>query len=237
MIVLGSSCVPITSIDIEVALKQADSWDVDANLVTDGGSNQEGAILISQGLNELQAQLADSGLEMEWKQLSTDRDGNTPFEILMDDASPEIINSVFFSDGTLSIQEVDGERQVVFYSEPLTSYIINDYSVTLKGKRVLSSNGEQIGGGTVRWVNPRGTMEAVLVEGRPGLSPDVQLLIVGALLIGAAVVYFAKTRTPARTPGHGRPVQVVQPLHSACKKCGLQMPPTSQFCPRCGTRR
>lgn len=240
MILGSSSCVPIFSFDIEVALKKANKWDVNATLVAIGGANDQGVALIAQSLSDQQNQLAANGISMVWKQLSTDNDGNTPFQVRVKDADPEVLNKTFFTEGTFTVKQVDGQRQVVFYMLPTTGLLVRQYSVTLIGKQVISSNGQQISNGTVRWDNPTGVMEAVLLEGTTGLSFGVILLFVGVVLVGGAFWYFQRSKSSPNIPVYPpspRPVQVIQPVSQSCFKCGYQLPTNAQFCPKCGVRQ
>jgi hypothetical protein len=235
-----ASCGALKSVDMEINLKRADRWDVRIDLLAIGGETQQALIAWPQLLSEWKTQLAQSGVEMEWEQLSADRDGNTPYQVRMPDADPDLLMNQVFNNGSFAIREVNGQRQVILNIPVDQTYYVSQYTVTLKGRQVITSNGEVVRKGVVRWTNPTEPMRAVMLEGSPGISGGAVLLVlVGMLLAGGAYWYYQRSKSgfqnPFFTPPQA-PVQVLQPASPFCPGCGTQMPANAQFCPKCGRR-
>lgn len=187
LVLFSASCVQIVSVDISFDLAAVDAWDADLVLVAPGRSTSESALVINQALNELRDEITRKGGEATVEQQRIDENNNTPYKLSIRSATPEMINEGIFSYDVFTVQEVNGKRQVEF-EMPASSLGVDDLTVTLRGKEILSHNGEKINNSTVRWTNPRGTLRAVVVEGRPVSWLGWLLLIGGIGMVGAAGV-------------------------------------------------
>lgn len=194
-----ASCVPLVSADFTFDLNSEESWDVEILLVT----TKDSEILLNTSLIELGRNAEDEGLEFTYEWLNNDRDGNRPVRINFNNMTPDEVNQSFSN--SFTIETVNGQRQVSFYLVPNDYYDVQDYTYTLKGKKIISSNGQKKGAGAVTWVNPRQPMEAVLIEGRSGIGAGWILFLIGGGLVAAAVILFLRGQRPAPAPVY--PVQ------------------------------
>lgn len=131
----------------------------------------------------------------------------------------------FDGSGQLTVTEVEGKRQI-FFSQPSSGSFMDasQYTLTLTGGEIISSNGQKIDNNTVQWTNPAGRMEAVLTEkGRFSLGTLLLVLVLVAG-VGGGGWFFWQKKSPAATAVF-------------CVTCGQPMAPQAQFCPKCGQKR
>lgn len=131
----------------------------------------------------------------------------------------------FDSSAQLSVGEVEGKRQF-FLSYPVSSDFLsaNQYTLTLNGGDIVSSNGQEIKKGTVQWTNPSGRVEAVFTgQSKFSLGTLLLVLILLAGVGGGGWFFWQQKGTQATAV--------------FCATCGQPMTPQAQFCPKCGQKR
>lgn len=205
--------------DVEqtVTFKRDEAWEAEMVIILP----PETAALAG-GLGAIESQLAEAMDELEVMGVTTslepgrDNDGNPTYTIYTAGQRLDILENIAFDNGSLSAQMVDGQRQIaVDYYPDLSD---GNFTLTLIGGKVISSNGEEIGGGKVRWVNP-GRVQAVLTEKSP-FNFAILLIPAGiALFVVVGLVVVRLNRGPH------------------CFNCGYRLSSQAIFCPNCGAPR
>lgn len=146
---------------------------------------------------------------------------------------------VFTGDANLDVMVADAKRQIRYTQNVSQGLLggLNNLTLTLKGGSIISTNGQRIDRGTVRWVNPSGRIEATLTE-KSRLDPTVLFVVGGVGVVVVVAMLFARS-----TLGRGRVTQVESnPNISAssqiryCNNCGTPLATSAKFCHKCGHR-
>lgn len=203
--------------DVEqtITFKHNEAWEAEMAIIFP----PEAAALMG-GLSAIETQLAEAVDELEAMGVTTsfepgrDDQGNSNYTLQLAGQGLETLDQVAFDGGGLSATTVDGQRQIeVNYYPGVTE---GNFTLTLIGGEIISSNGDEFGRGKVRWVNPPGRIEAVLTEKG---SFNLAILLVPAGIILLAVVGGAAFRLS----------QGVR-----CANCGYRLSSQAVFCPNCG---
>jgi hypothetical protein len=207
-----AGCVQILSDELTIEMARENNWNVTEKIVVPASS----AAIVENALNS--GELAPSTVDYSWERLDRDQQGNIPYQVKIKAVTYAQLNDLYFNGSAFSISEDDRSRRIVhFEREPDWQYKgSGSYTLTLKGSQVISSNGEVIGAGSVRWTDPQVKMVADMVEGKPGLAWQFVLMIAGAVLILIAVVlYFARQTSRPAYPPQGLVPQPVYPVAAA----------------------
>jgi len=234
---LVASCGGAFSADTRVTLLADENWEVQVELVLTLQQAQLALGQIDQAMNELISELRATGVEAEWQSQDEREDGNVGYLITARGQGLDRLNTAFFDgQAALYADESSGQRQIVFRYN-LINAIAQRQTLTLRGGRILSSNGVQTDSRSVMWTNPNGPIEAVLTEAPRYAWLPYSLIGMGGLLFAVAVfgmVSRARRRAPAAgLAAAAGPRQTV----SFCSTCGAALPPEATFCPRCGAQR
>ena len=170
------------------------------------GSEAEARAMIEGELaSEYGATLQESGIQMDWKS-ETDEFGELVYTFNLHGAGLDSLKAAMLDeDSRLVAAIVDGQRQIVLSHYPgFQGLFLRNYSLTLTGGRILSSNGQLIDEHTVQWIDPSGRIEAVFTE-KARFDPIRILLPVlcaaGIAILAAmvvfAVIWFARRRAQA----------------------------------------
>ena len=185
---------------------------------------------IEQELDELIAQMETDGVEASW---TTSRDDTTiVYTVSSEGTGYALLNRyVFDDDANITVAEFEGNRQINFsYSTSRTAFSDGNYTLTLQGGEIISSNGILLDNDTVQWVNPSGRLEATLTESSTSffgfLLRAFGVLLLLGLLGGAA---FAGYLWYQQRQKSGQTV--------FCPHCGTAMVSQAKFCPSCGKPR
>lgn len=235
LLVLQAACIPIASASFEIDMKAVDRWDATIIIVVQNGLDGSVPMIVEESLAEQTRISVENGVRMEWERKKSEQPGYTPFEINLYDASIETIEEFFFGGSTIQVVEEDGERRIYFQMDTMNLPVLQNFEMTLKGKRVIATNGEKVGSGTVRWKNPSGKMQAVMVEGRSGLPIAYLLLIAGTALVGAAVT-IAYQNKKRRSDPYSDPVSAIG-REQYCPHCYSLIPTSAAYCPVCGKKK
>lgn len=138
---------------------------------------------------------------------------------------------VFEGKASITIEEIDGRRQIHFSDRVSGIYLeANNNTLTLQGGKVISSNGNELNAETVQWVNPGGTLEAVLTEkSRFGVVHILVIVILMAVVAGVGYYFWRQGKS---TEPHLEQTQA-----SFCIGCGKPLNPEAKFCPYCGQKQ
>ena len=176
------------------------------------------------GLADLESQLEQAVDEMEVMGVEVsvdsgrDNENNATYTLHTKGQGLDTLEDVAFGGDAFTVETVGGERRVTvdYYTGDFSDS--NNFTLTLIGGKVLSSNGEELGGGRVRWVNPS-RIEAVLTE-RSRFQIGWVLVPAGiTLLVVVGVVALSRNRGPR------------------CTNCGNPLSPQAMFCNNCGFPR
>lgn len=188
------SCDAQLDVDVQqtVTIRRNEAWEVDMNLrfageLVDELSSQQdlGPEGEMELLREYFPDLARLGVEIDWETQTTEF-GDKIYEVHLEGEGLDTLKTAVFSDDThLEAVEVEGRRRIVL-SHPVgyPELLLRNYTLTLIGGEVISSNGQLIDDGSVRWVNPSGRIEAVITE-KPTIRP-FEIVLLGVACVGVA---------------------------------------------------
>lgn len=198
---LLSACVPIQSADTTLELKADEQWvmQVDLEVAGDQSALVEMGIneMLSQGTTELQAQ----GITTEYTQEDSKQEGNTIHRLSLSGQGYNTLNDAMFGGASvITVDSSSGDERIsfVFDAGQLDLTMASAQSFTLKGGKVISSNGVKDGSKAVRWDNPSGTLQALMEPpgsfslsfGNIGIWELVIIFIILILLAGLGVGAF-----------------------------------------------
>lgn len=232
---LLTACAGAVSADTRVTLLTGERWEVRIEVVVTPEQDRLLAAQIGQSLDDLASEMRAEGLGAGWERDDRRDDGNVAYVISAEGHGLDELSTGFFNDeGMFRVDESSGARQIVFGYSPSDLLSAQRQTFTLRGGRIISSNGAPAGRGTVTWTNPTERMEAVLTEASPTAWLPYALVGAGAVLVVVAGVGVARTRRRDSLPGV--PAPALGP-GSYCSACGMALPETAVFCPGCGRRR
>ena len=234
-----SSCIPILSADIEITLSADEEWRAKTEVVF---TQQQLGLLagdIDNGFEEIVQEIRRSGVDAQWNRNEDRDDGNIGYVITASGQGLENLNDAFF-DGNkaFTLDQSDGKRRIVFSHYPGNSSLgmVQNETFTLKGGRIISTNGRQIDRRTVTWTNPNGLMEAVLTES-PNYSAYV-IIILGAILVVSATMLGVRRMSRKRSSSPTTHATDLTEIPAGfCTNCGSALPSAAVFCPKCGYQR
>ena len=200
--ILLSGCEELSLVDLDqaVTVYRGEEWEgsmvirLPPETIELIGSEAEARAMIEQELaSQYGATLQESGIQMEWDS-GTNELGELVYTFSLRGTGLDILKEAMFDeDSRLAATIVDGQRQIVFSHSPgFQGLFLRNYSLTLTGGKVLSSNGQQVSEGTVQWIDPSGRIEAVFTE-KPRFDPArtlLPILCVAGIVIVAAMVVF-----------------------------------------------
>lgn len=185
-------------------------------------------MLLFIGSAELEAEMAgqaaawqEKGARVSWK--SRNEEGAWVYTFDVKGEGYDLLREVAFdNNATLAVAEVNGRRQIQFWHNPNRGMFgdLDQYTLTLKGGEIISSNGRQLNSSSVEWVNPTGPMEATLTE-KGGFPGAFWLVMLGVAIAGGSWYMW---RQRGQTVG-------------ACGNCGAWLSTDAEFCPQCGRKR
>jgi hypothetical protein len=222
LVLLLTSCVPITSTDTRISLQPNEKWLFEIHMLISQADNEVYALVIQQTLNETIYDLRSSGLEAEWRREQPDPQGNVPYVVTVRGQGYEQINNELFEgERVILLDKKTKPYQVNFRLYPETDLMVGEQTYTLRGGRILSSNGTQIDKHTVKWTNPTNEMEATLA-----LDTVLSKVLPYLFWIGGGITVLVIGLTVSRMNRKSR-----------CQRCGASIPSKAEFCPRCGAHR
>ncbi len=214
-----SSCTSgALSIDGNVRLQGGERWNARFEVIFAQAQYQFMGAELEQAMSQLKAQVQAQGVRVSMKK-RTLGNGNVGYTINASGKGYQALNTAFF-DGqpAFILDSTSDPPQVNFTYVPIGTFFgaALSRSFTLTGGKILSSNGYQESGSTVRWTNPMNVMQATLTT---GLALDPTWLLGGlgvAVILGLIVLV-------ARKAGKKR-----------CPYCGARIPRQAEFCTSCG---
>lgn len=247
------------AIDQTITFRAGEAWDTVATLTFPAEIAPLVTSQLDQELSRIQQEIEAGGGAMRWER--ADNDGGLAYDIEANGRGYDILRSISFSDMSVTAVEENGQRQLTFTATPPLEAAAN--TLTIVGGEILSSNGEIVGGDTVRWVNARQPMQAVLTErGGAGALPLLPILAGVALIAGGGLLaWLLWRRRVAPTPAAVSPAPYAYPPPTApprpeppagvvadkaiiapgaappdrfCVHCGTRLRPAARFCAACG---
>jgi hypothetical protein len=213
-----SSCIPILSADIEITLSADEKWRAKTEVVF---TQQQLGLLagnIDNGFEEIVQEIRRSGVDAQWNRNEDRDDGNIGYVITANGQGLENLNDAFF-DGNkaFTLDQSDGKRRIVFSHYPGNSSLgmVQNETFTLKGGRIISTNGRQIDRRTVTWTNPNGL-----------------IFVVSATMLGVRRMSRKRSSSPTT-----HATDLTEIPAGFCTNCGSALPSAAVFCPKCGYQR
>ena len=183
LVLLIGGCIPIESVDTEITLQTRERWQMglDITVAPDSG------MTVAQLENEMLSQFNTQNLQSQGIQVNSsaeeDKDGRIIIQLIFEGQGLDLLNQTLSGGSTILREDRQGGRDViVFEMAPVMQFGSMDFQLTLKGARVISSNGVEQGGNQVTWTNPTQSMQAVLAKPALFDTLPVILLIVGGIL-------------------------------------------------------
>ena len=241
---LLSACVTILSEDMDIELRPKETWAMQVQFTVPAAEAQANALLFNQSLNEFVADIQAKGSSAEWQILELDEEGHQPYRITMSGQGYDTLNNGVFGGETVITRDDDSSNPQQLHFQLGT----NDISIgeafqttfTLRGGKILTSNGTQTNNTTVTWANPAETMEAVLLEPSVIHWQAILFILVGVGVVGAGILQWRRSSQAIPTPQPTRYFPQDDPpqrLFVNCGHCVTQMPAEAKFCPNCGRER
>ncbi len=241
---LLSSCgqyFSILSTDTQLNLSGNEAWSIQHKMVLPGVAK----LLVEQNQASLDQQIATyraQGINASWLQVPQSQGETTvSYQLSISGTGFDRLNTVIFNGETVVSQDPSDPKQVIFrhlpYSSPFMQGQTNTF--TLKGSKVLNTNGNILSDGRVQWVNPSGEMSAVVsTAGRLTLLwvllmvlGGIGLLVAGLGISGRLPERRQKTPVPAYASQQVPPAAIQSKY---CPQCGKANPMQAGFCTDCG---
>lgn len=266
MLFLVSGCMIIVSTDGELVLGAGEKWDLHLSVVLPADQFQLYGNAIQEELFKNNQENEETQVDIETSISEVDDEGNITVNARIRGVGYDLLNKRLNGMGTIEVIEDGGKRYLeIRMDEFIPGGLTQKGSTfTIKGGRILSSNGEQINAGSVKWVNA-GTMQ-VRMEEPGGLAGFGYGMIVAGILcilfaIGWQCGWFHKkgnpwpsaktilpvqesstqmidnlqpTRATPDTVRHPAPIEGPQPAGKFCNSCGAPLIANAKFCTRCG---
>ena len=187
-----TGCIAVQSFDTVIELKPGEDWTVTMTIAFDQTSLQMYGADVTQSMNEMVSQIEQEqeGVEASWEQGKITDDGTIPYIIRIDGRGiTDLDNPLFSGEGGIIQHQVDGKNRIdISIPAGVFNVEANQVTVTLKGGKILSTNGEKVNNTTVKWVNPGGSLNVTMEEPKSSLHWLVFLLIAAVVGIGLTVV-------------------------------------------------
>lgn len=234
--------LPIQSLDTQLTLGREEAWEIEIRMALTPEGQAYTSMIVPE-LSNWASGVIQAGAEASWEALEPQQGEGPVYLLRATGVGYHILNSQALDQAAVTLLEIDGKRQIQFYYSGTSLFgLIPQYHFTLKGGRVISTNGQQINSATVEWLNPAVPMEAVMHEpanltwlwvvlGLAGVTFLIAMLLSAGLLVG--VSQRKKPAAPAAASLFTSPAAA----QTYCTQCGAPMPPAAQFCPACGAKR
>jgi len=234
LLLLFTACAPVESIETRLKLSNGERWQAHIEFLLPPES-----AFITTEIDEMLASemvnVEQEGIDFSWRQEKPDRDGKINYVLDFNGQGYEQLNSTLLEQNAISIDDETGNLIFNAYADYGLPSGASQSKFVLEGGRIISSNGNQVNGSTVEWINTSGRMQAELTEasGFNWLWMLFILIIAG----GGFAAYWFIFRKPPKSPitQYTSPVQTSQPTGVRfCAECGSQMHAGAKFCPQCG---
>lgn len=232
-----AACLPfltLESADTRVSLLTGEHWEASIEVAL----SQDDALLftsqIEQALSQAAADLRSQGVEAEWKRTRSTGDDVVVYVLSGKGQGLDSLNAAFFDGKATLYPEIESnQRQIVFQYQPQESALpqARRQTFTLTGGKIISSNGTQLDGRTVTWVNPTSTIRAVLTE-KPRFEVVSYLLIASGSVLFIVSLHGLVKRRAGRHRAQAS--MQTQELLRHCTNCGMPLAAQADFCPGCG---
>lgn len=207
---LLSACVPILSTDTRLDLGGDEEWKILINLLLPALDAEANIIVLQTALSEALPKIQAQGIQVEWGSLDPDNNGDTPFLITMSGKGYSLLNdAIFDGEQVLSFDlSSPGQKRILFNLQPTNDLFSSaaKTTFTLRGGKVVATNGTQLDDSTVQWTNPNGIMEAVIEEAGSTSWLGYLLLIVGGGLLVIAILGLRGAFKKRPVPGGYPPI-------------------------------
>jgi len=235
--VLLSGCVgfEIVETDTQLTFKPDENWDLKVEMVYPADEGLAEAEAQVEYLEQNQQSLNEEySVQVEGDVSEVDKDGNVTLSLHYWGQGFDSVNEVLSGAGSIETQEIRGKKIITIQiSQVFDQFVATRGStVTIKGGKILSTNGDRLNSTTVRWFNP-GNIEVTMEEPGAGISGlGIALIALGVLSIAAAIGWRLGW---FKRKSHPQPAPVNQESRF-CSNCGAALTPQARFCSKCGSQ-
>lgn len=187
-----------------------------------------GAVEVERALDEQMNELTGNGIRASWS--ATQEGELVHYNVTA--SGQDHATFAHYLDGAQLEASREAGRDLIYFSLNTSNGLFSggNTTITLIADEVVESNGTEFEPGKVRWVNPAGKIEA-LVVGKPHTNIGLIVgVILGAALLGSAIIAVMARRARPGT-SHAKP-STLTGRH--CGFCGQKLPSGTNFCPACG---
>jgi hypothetical protein len=247
LLLLSGCGVAAADLDLTIIAGERYAWTL--KLGVDQQTIQlTGVQAFEQQIQDYVDQAKQQGINLSWGKVKADRAGETAYELR---ASGQDYARLA-SDLSVTVEPTTyNNRQavrVVIPASTVSSLMASRNSITLHGAEILTSNGNEIDRGTVRWSPVYQDATAVLIPKSQSLPTAAIVIVVILALAGVAVAAWrlwprrmmpAPSLPPATVPAAGAGGAFFVPAKPAdpsrfCPYCGEPLVGPGRFCMRCG---
>jgi hypothetical protein len=179
-----ASCVPLIKANFDLSLGLNEQWTMQTTLVLEQSTANLMLPQLEQKLSQTTEEYRQKGIAFSYQKLSPDESGNIPIQVTMKGQGYDKLNTAL-GESAISI-DGDGSSRVLNFRLSMGVTGAQSTEFTLHGGKILSSNGNQLDGNTVQWVNFPGVMTATMQE--PSLLDYALWIVIG---VSALVIVFA----------------------------------------------
>ncbi len=240
---LAGCMLTVVSADGQLTLGAQEKWNLSIDIVIPSESAQLYGDALIQQIQGSTQELEAEGVLFESKLSDVDEEGNVTLHIHTQGRGYDILNEQLGSTGYIEVQETNGKKILNIELYDIVEGVATQKgsTFTIRGGKVLETNGNRINNTTVEWFNPS-TMQVSMEEPSNGNLLGIVSIILGALCIlfaiGWQLGWFVKKSIPTPvisvTPAS---VDLAQASSGRfCGHCGTPLPSQARFCNKCGAQ-
>jgi hypothetical protein len=235
--------IPILSTDTTLILSKDQGWSMEYVAVLP----QEASMLAQEyqaSLDQMVQEARLKGITASWELLPpTANETNLTYKVSFSGTSYDLLNQHVFQSVSLMADPSEKERAEFAFDPGFSLFSQGRQNTfTLKSSKILSTNGNLLNDGSVRWINPTGTMTATV-----STAPDLTWLwgsllgvgVLGLIIAGAGLMQKPTPQKQVLSPALAvapSPMKIPETNVKYCPQCGRQNPVQAGFCPHCGSK-
>lgn len=184
LVLVLASCFPLVKANLDLSLGLNEQWTMQTTLVMEQTTANMVMPQLEQQISQSTEESRKKGVDVSVQRLSPDEKGNIPVQITMKGQGYDKLNTAL-GQNTITV-DGSGNSRILNFRMSMGITGAQSTEFTLHGGKILDSNGNQLDGNTVQWVNFSGVMTAKMQE--PSLLDYTFWIVLG---IGALVIVSA----------------------------------------------
>lgn len=187
-----------------------------------------GAVEVERALDEQMNELSGYGVQASWD--VTQEGELVHYNVTA--SGQDHATFAYYLDGAQLETFYEAGRNLIRFTLNTSNSLFSggNTTITLIADEVVESNGTEFEPGKVRWVNPAGQLQA-LVVGKPHTNIGLIVGVVILTVLLASVIVIVLARRPRPVTSDAKP-RTITDRH--CGFCGQKLPSGTNFCPTCG---